>query len=635
MLGGLRLRRARSSCESLSTFAVGFQPSTPSDLPPDANLKLLCLDGRLSEALWEMAVLATEVMFRGYDALVTECVNRRALTEGRRVHAHMIKTSYRPPVYLDTRLLIMYDKCGVLADAREVFDGMPQRNVVSWTAMISAYSQRGYQSEALGLFRWMLRTGVPPNQFTLATVLASCTGPQGLEHGREVHSLAIKNNYESHVYVGSSLLNMYAKASEIQDARKVFDMLPDRDVVSCTSIISGYAQLGHDEEALEVFQKLYKQGMECNYVTFVSLLTSLAGLSALDYGKQVHGLVIRQQVPFYVILQNTLIYMYGRCGSLSYSRRVFESMPERTVISWNAMLVGYGNHGLGREVIALFKSMRNVKPDHVTYTAVLSGCSHGGLADEGLKIFNSMVTEKVMQPEIGHYACVVDLLGRAGKIEKALEFIKGMPLEPTTAMWGSLLGACRVHGNISAGEYTAQRLLCIEPENAGNYVILSNIYADAGRWENVIRVRELMKEKTIMKEPGRSWIYLNKIVHTFHSSDRTHPQRDEVHAKVRDLYEKIKEAGYAPNLSCVLHDVDDEQKERILLGHSEKLAIAFGIMSGPQDGILRVTKNLRICVDCHNFAKLVSLVSGREISVRDSKRFHLFANGECSCGDFW
>ncbi|KAI0502355.1 hypothetical protein KFK09_017303 [Dendrobium nobile] len=629
------LNPPHSKLSSLSSYTFLSQSSTQINLPPDAHLKFLCLNGRLKEALIEMSILGTDVRFRGYDALITECVNRKALREGQLVHSHMIKTHYRAPVYLDTRLLIMYDKCGKLDDAREVFDGMPQRNIVSWTAMISAYSQRGFQSLAFGLFRWMLRTGLFPNEFTLATVLACCIGHLGLEHGRQVHSLAIKNNYNSHVYVGSSLLNMYAKASEIHDARMVFEFLTVRDVVSCTSIISGYAQLNLDNEALEMFRKLYNQGMECNYVTFASLLTSLAGLSALEYGKQVHGLVIRLQLPFYIVLQNSMIYMYAKCGSLLYARRVFDYMPERTVISWNAMLLGYGDHGLGREVLCLFKSMRDVKSDAVTYTAVLSGCSHGGLTEEGLGVFYSMVGDKEMEPEIGHYACVVDLLGRAGRIEKALEFIRNMPFEPSIAMWGSLLGACRVHGNVSAGEYVAQKLLSMEPKNAGNYVILSNIYADAGRWEDVVKVREMMKENTVIKEPGKSSINLNKTVHTFRSGDRSHPQKDKVNEKVRELYEKIREVGYTPDLSCVLHDVDDEQKERILLGHSEKLAIAFGLMFSSQGGILRVTKNLRICVDCHNFAKLVSKVTKRELSVRDSKRFHLMANGTCSCGDFW
>ncbi|XP_058071672.1 putative pentatricopeptide repeat-containing protein At3g13770, mitochondrial [Magnolia sinica] len=605
--------------------------------PPDSSLKALCIKGSLKEALLEMAIQGARVKFDGYDSLLTECVNQKAIREGQRVQGHMIKTRYLPPIYLKTRLIVMYVKCDSLEDARQVLDGMSERNVVSWTAMISAYAQRGHRSEALNLFVHMLETGTLPNEFTFATVLTACNGPFGLEYGRQVHSLVIKSNFESHIFVGSSLLDMYAKASRIHEARGIFDKLPGRDVVSCTAIIAGYAQLGLDEEALELFRQLQKEGMSSNYVTYTSVLTASSGLSALDYGRQMHNRIIRSELPSYVVLQNSLIDMYSKCGNLIYSRRVFDNMSERTVISWNAMLVGYGKHGLGRQVLELFESMRReeVRPDSVTFMAVLSGCSHGGLVDEGLETFNMMVHGQDIEPEIEHYGCVVDLLGRAGQVDKAFAFIKQMPFEPTAAIWGSLLGACRVHANVPIGEYVAERLFEIEPQNAGNYVILSNIYAATGRWEDVINVRKLMKKKTVMKEPGQSWIKLDRTVHTFHVRDKFHPKREEISAKIWELSVKIKEAGYIPDLSCVLHDVDDEQKERILLSHSEKLAMAFGLMGTPQGFPIRVVKNLRICVDCHNFAKFVSKVCGRELSLRDCNRFHHISGGVCSCGDYW
>lgn len=311
---------------------------------------------------------------------------------------------------------------------------------------------------------------------------------------------------------------MYAKAGRIHEAQGVFESLPKRDVVSCTAIISGYAQLGHDEEALELFRRLQMEGMSSNYVTYASVLTALSGLSALDHGKQVHNHVLRSELPSYVVLQNSLIDMYSKCGSLNYSRRIFESMPERTVISWNAMLMGYCKHGMGREVVELFELMREenkVKPNSVTILAVLSGCSHGGMEERGLEIFFEMENGKLgVEPVIEHYGCVVDLLGRAGQVEEAFKFIKKMPFEPTAAIWGSLLGACRVHSNIDIGDFVGRRLLEIEPENAGNYVILSNLYASAGRWEDVRTLRELMSEKAVIKEPGRSWIELDQILHT-------------------------------------------------------------------------------------------------------------------------
>lgn len=311
---------------------------------------------------------------------------------------------------------------------------------------------------------------------------------------------------------------MYAKAGRIHEAQGVFESLPKRDVVSCTAIISGYAQLGHDEEALELFRRLQMEGMSSNYVTYASVLTALSGLSALDHGKQVHNHVLRSELPSYVVLQNSLIDMYSKCGSLNYSRRIFDSMPERTVISWNAMLMGYSKHGMGREVVELFELMseeNKVKPNSVTILAVLSGCSHGGMEERGLEIFFEMENGKLgVEPVIEHYGCVVDLLGRAGQVEEAFKFIKKMPFEPTAAIWGSLLGACRVHSNIDIGDFVGRQLLEIEPENAGNYVILSNLYASAGRWEDVRTLRELMSEKAVIKEPGRSWIELDQILHT-------------------------------------------------------------------------------------------------------------------------
>ncbi|KAJ4977194.1 hypothetical protein NE237_002300 [Protea cynaroides] len=415
--------------------------------------------------------------------------------------------------------------------------------------------------------------GTPPNGFTFATILTSCSGACGLNHGRQIHSLVIKRNFEPHIFVGSSLLDMYAKAGRIHEARGVFERLPERDVVSCTAIIAGYAQLGLDEEALELFRQLQKEGMESNYVTYASVLTALSGLAALDHGRQVHNRVLRSELPSYVVLKNSLIDMYSKCGNLTYSRRVFDGMSERTVITWNAMLVGYGKHGLGREVVELFRLMRKeneVQPDSITFMAVISGCSHGGLVDEGLSIFEEMISaENGVEPEIEHYGCVVDLLGRAGQVHRALAFIEQMPFIPTAAIWGSLLGACRVHANVTVGEYVARCLFDIEPQNAGNYVILSNLYASVGRWEDVTMLRQLMMEKSVTKEPGRSWIKQGRMVHSFHASDRSHPRREE--------------------------DVDDEQKVRILLGHSEKLALAFGMIGTPPGLRIRIMKNLHLC----------------------------------------
>ncbi|XP_057770298.1 putative pentatricopeptide repeat-containing protein At3g13770, mitochondrial [Salvia miltiorrhiza] len=573
-----------------------------------------------------------------YDFMLNECVNRKHVRGGQTVQAHMIKTRYLRHVYLGGRLIVLYLKCGCLDDARMMFDEMPHRNVVSWTAMISGYTKSGFYYEALRHFVEMLRSGTNPNEFTFATVLTSCTSASQLECGRQIHSLIVKSSFISHVYVGSSLLDLYAKSGRIHEARLVFEGLPARDVVSCTAIVSGYAQLGFDKEALDLFCGLQREGMAFNHVTYACVLTALSGLAAFEYGRQVHGHVLRSHLSFYIVLENSLIDMYAKCGHLVYARRIFDEMRERSVISWNAMLGGYGKHGDGEAVVELYNKMREenkVNADSTTLLIVLSGCSHGGMEQIGLEFFDEAASTSGVDLGIEHYGCVVDLLGRAGQLERALQFVKEMPLEPNAAIWGSLLGACRAHQNFRVGKVAADHLLEIEPENAGNYVMLCNLYASDGRWHEVRKVRQLMKEKAVVKEPGKSWMALGQTLHTFYAGDRSHPGNEEVLCKVGEMSDRIKAAGYAPDLSCVLHDVDDEQKESALLGHSEKLALAFGMMNVCEPKPIRVMKNLRICVDCHSFAKFVSLVYSRELFIRDTSRFHHIVNGMCSCRDYW
>ncbi|CAH9068607.1 unnamed protein product [Cuscuta epithymum] len=487
------------------------QLQTLSSSPPNVTiLEALCTDGNLTEALFEMGKRGIEMVFKDYNILLNECINQRAIREGQRLHSHIIKTLYRPPVFLRTRLIVFYVKCEMLGDAKRVFDEMPERNVVAWTAMISAYAQRGYFLEALNLFVQMLRSGTQPNEFTFATVLTSCVGTSGLNFGQQIHGLLIQSAFESHLYVGSSLLDMYAKSGSIPEARLVFECLPERDIVSCAAIISGCVQQGHFEDAIEIFRRLQREGMTSNYVTYTSLVNASSGLAAVEHGRQVHGYVIRNELLSHVILQNSLIDMYSKCGNLTYSRSIFDRMSERTVSSWNAMLVGYSKHGMGRETVDLFEKMRNenvTKPDSVTFLAVLTGCSHGGMEEKGLEIFNEMVNgENEGDVWMEHYGCIVDMLGRSGRVEQAYKFVQEMPFKPNASILGSLLGACRFHVKPEIGEIIGNRLMEIEPECGGNYVILSNIYASAGRWGDAKRVRKMMREKLVMKEPGVSWV---------------------------------------------------------------------------------------------------------------------------------
>ena len=312
-------------------------------------------------------------------------------------------------------------------------------------------------------------------------------------------------------------------------------------------------------------------------------------------------------------------------------------MYYRDKVSWNAMIAGYGMHGYGEDALALFTKMQMMdnKPDHIAFLNVLSACRHAGMVDAGWRCFNRISQDYDINPTLEHYACMVDLLGRAGRLNEAYDFIKRMPLEPGASVWGALLFACRIHCNIKLAKIASECLIKLEPNNTGNYVLLSNIYAAAGRWGDVSRIRALLKKSGVKKSPGCSWIEIKSSVNTFAVGCRSHPQLKEIAAMLERLALQMKSAGYAPDIDFVLHDVEDEEKEYILCGHSEKLAIAFGLINTNPGIPIRVTKNLRVCGDCHTATKFISKIVDREIIVRDANRFHHFKNGLCTCKDYW
>jgi pentatricopeptide repeat protein len=334
---------------------------------------------------------------------------------------------------------------------------------------------------------------------------------------------------------------------------------------------------------------------------------------------------------------NALIDMYAKCGRLEIARRLFEKMPKRDVVSWNVMILGYGLHGQSKDAIALFSQLeqKGIKPDDITFICILSACSHAGLVDEGRKYFNSLNRDHRFTPRMEHYICMVDLLGRAGCLDEAQELINNMPYEPDASVWGALLGACRIHCNIALAEYVAKHHLKLESNNTGCYVLLSNIYAAAGRWHDAAKVRTMIKTKGLKKNPGRSWIEIKNSVHTFVGGDRSHPQSEKIYAVLDSLMNDMKKEGYVHDKSFVLQDVEEEEKENIISTHSEKLAIAFGLLETSPGMPIQITKNLRVCGDCHNATKFISKIAKREIILRDINRFHHFKDGVCSCGDYW
>jgi len=569
--------------------------------------------------------------------VLNACASLQALAEGRHAHEKVIQIGCETDLFVGSSLINMYAKCGSMEDAQRAFNKMPSHNVVCWTAMILGYVKCGQGWEALELFRQMQQKGVQPDSVAFVGVLNACASVGALEEGRRAHEQIIQSGCGLDVFVGSSLVDMYAKCGSMEEAWKVFNKMSSRDVVSWTAMILGNVKCGEGQAALELFQQMQQEGVLPNPITFVGVLNACASVLALEEGRRAHKQIIESDFESNVFVRSSLVDMYAKCGSMEEAWRVFNKMSSHDVVSWNALLRGFAMHGHGEETLQHFEQMceEGVEPDDVTFLCLLSACSHAGLVQEGLRCYGSMSAVYKISAKLEHYTCMVDLLGRAGHLHEAEKMIKTMPCKPDAAAWKALLGACRIHGNTEMGERVAKQVLEVDPKNAAGYVLLSNIYAAAGRWDLKDKVQQLRKERGVKKQPGCTWIELNNKVHTFVVDDQDHPQISEIRAELKRLSGWMHEEGYVPETKFVLHDVEEEEKVSQLCHHSEKLAIAFGLISTPSHTPLRIFKNLRVCGDCHTATKFIAKIVERTIIVRDANRFHHFEDGACSCKDYW
>jgi pentatricopeptide repeat protein len=526
-------------------------------------------------------------------------------------------------------MITAYARKGKLEDACQLFEEMPERDVISWTSMVAGYAQNGRIDEACELFNKMPERNV----ISWNAMIAGYTQNSRIEDARQLFDGMPERNTSS----WNSIIAGYVQNGRIEDAHELFDRMPGRNVVSWTAMITGYAQNAQGEDALQIFSKMQEEGIKPNRATFVGILSACANLAALEQGKQLQGYTIKVGFQFDIFVGSALISMYAKCGCIDSSRKMFDETPGRDVVSWNAMIAGYAQHGFGNDALKIFDDMQRtgMKPNDVTFIGVLCACSHAGLVDQGLYYFDSIEQVHCIIPRADHYACIIDLLGRAGRLEEAKSIANNAKCEPNPSMWGALLGACRIHGNMELGKLAAERLFELEPKNAGTYVLLSNIYAADDRWEDAARVRMMMKNRGLKKQPGCSWIEFKNKVHVFLVGDRSHAQSEQIYSTLKSLDRQMKQDGYVPDTKFVLHDVEEELKEHILYQHSEKLAIVFGIINIPSGTPIRIFKNLRVCVDCHTATKFISKIVEREIIVRDGSRFHHFKDGLCSCGDYW
>ncbi|MQL92907.1 hypothetical protein Taro_025532 [Colocasia esculenta] len=673
----LRLHLLPANLKLPASFFSGKTSSLPAsaspcrcyllDPPPGGDFLKLCLSGSFTEAfrtsrheLWSDPSLFTH--------LLQACLRRRSFPGAKQVHSLIVASGAAGDRFISNHLLHLYSKLGQLHEAvkvfgamprrnvmssniliggfiqngdlgsaREVFDGMAERNVATWNAMVAGLTDFGHNEEGLELFTEMRCRDMRPDEFTLGSVLRGCASVKCVQSGRQVHVYVVKTGFQCDLCVVSSLAHMYMKCGFLEEGERVLGGLPFLNVVACNTIIAGRAQNGDAEGALRHFCLMRSTGLEPDKITFVSAIASCSELATLGQGQQIHAQAIKAGVHPEVAVQSSLVSMYSRCGCLNDSAAVFSEFNALDDVLWSAMIAAYGFHGRGREAIYLFEQMvrEGMEPNDVTFLTVLYACSHSGLKKEGQAVFELMKSKYGLQPRLEHYTCMVDLLGRSGSLEEAEELIKSMSVEADAVIWKTLLSACKIHRETEMAKRVAVHVLSADPQDSASYVLLSNIHATAERWGDVSEVREIMREMKVKKEPGISWLELKNKVYQFSTGDRSHPRWREINDYLSELASKMKQHGYVPDTSMVLHDMEEEEKEHCLAHHSEKLAVAFAILSTPEGHPIRVMKNLRVCVDCHVAFKFISKIASRDIVVRDVSRFHHFKDGECSCGDYW
>ncbi|KAJ6932410.1 pentatricopeptide repeat-containing protein [Populus alba x Populus x berolinensis] len=656
----------------------------------------MCYARQLFDTIPEPSVFSWNIMFKGYSriacpklgvSLYLEMLERNvkpdcytypflfkgftrsvALQFGRELHCHVVKYGLDSNVFAHNALINMYSLCGLIDMARGIFDMSCKSDVVTWNAMISGYNRIKKYDEARKLFDMMEEKGILPSSVTCVSVLSACSKLKDLECGKRVQKYIRNGVVEVNLKVENALIDMYAACGEmnvalgifenmknrdviswtaivtgfvntgqVDAARKYFHKMPERDHVSWTAMIDGYLRLNYYKEALMLFREMQTSKIKPDEFTMVSILTACAQLGALELGEWIRTYIDKNKVKNDTFVGNALIDMYFKCGNVEKALSIFNTLPQRDKFTWTAMVVGLAINGCGEEALNMFSQMlkASVTPDEVTYVGVLSACTHTGMVDEGKKFFASMTARHGIEPNVAHYGCMVDLLGKAGHLKEAHEIIKNMPMKPNSIVWGALLGACRIHKDAEMAERAVEQILELEPNNGAVYVLQCNIYAACNKWDKLHELRRVMMDRGIKKTPGCSLIEMNGIVHEFVAGDQSHPQTKEIFGKLNKMTSDLKIAGYSPNTSEVFLDIAEEDKENAVYRHSEKLAIAFGLINSGPGVSIRIVKNLRMCIDCHHVAKLVSKVYDREVIVRDRTRFHHFRHGSCSCKDYW
>ncbi|XP_056176221.1 putative pentatricopeptide repeat-containing protein At3g01580 isoform X3 [Syzygium oleosum] len=500
------------------------------------------------------------------------CAGLRAIEYGKMVHGYVKKSGeVDMDIFVGSALIDLYSKCGQMGSALKVFREFPRPDVVMCTSLITGFEHNGSPVEALQLFARMAKTeGFVADPVSLITVVSACAQLLNLKLGSSVHGFMYRMGFDANLSLLNSVLNLYAKTGSIHSATNLFRKMPRTDVISWSSVIACYVCKGVTDEALDLFNEMIEKAYEPNEVSVVGALQACAAgcnleeacsdLGILQQAICLHGYLIRSGFSANMYVGATLLELYSKCGSLDNAIKVFSGMCEKDVVIWSSMIAGYGIHGRGKEALRLFDQMTrssSVQPNNVTFLSLLSACSHSGLIEEGIEMFNKMVHKYHLKPDSEHYGIVVDLLGRIGQLDKAIEVIRMMPTLAGSHVWGALLGACRIHDDIEMGELAARHLLHLDPEHAGYYVLLSNIYAMYGKWDDMSKVRCLIKEKKLKKVFGQSVIEVKNKTHTFVVDDRSHQDTWKIFELLRNLEVRMTEEGYVPNVKVQLNGTEE------------------------------------------------------------------------------
>ncbi|XP_011025837.1 PREDICTED: putative pentatricopeptide repeat-containing protein At3g47840 [Populus euphratica] len=466
-----------------------------------------------------------------FSSALKACADSGALNYGREIHCQTLKKGFIAVSFVANTLATMYNKCGKLDYGLRLFESMTQRDVVSWTTIIMSNVQIGQEENAVKAFRRMRETDVSPNEFTFAAVISGCAALGRIEWGEQLHAHVIRLGLVDSLSVANSIMAMYSKCWQLDLASTVFQGLSRRDIISWSTMISGYAQGGCGEEAFDYLSWMRREGPRPNEFAFASVLSVCGNMAILEQGKQLHAHVLCVGLEQNTMVQSALINMYSKCGSIKEASKIFDEAEYNNIVSWTAMINGYAEHGYSQEAIDLFKKLPKVglRPDSVTFIAVLAACSHAGLVDLGFHYFNSLSKVHQICPSKDHYGCMIDLLCRAGRLNDAESMIQSMPFQRDDVVWSTLLRACRIHGDVDCGKRAAEKILQLDPNCAVTHITLANMYSAKGKWKEAAEVRKMMKSKGVVKEPGWSWIKVKDRVSAFVSGDRSHPEGEYIY----------------------------------------------------------------------------------------------------------